>query len=133
MNKDKIIKDLKERNEKLSNQYRLRDIRCVHLEMENADLQEKLAVVNEMNVANYNKYCEELKENKRLKEEYMFLQNASDEYEEKLLNREAELLDIIDKAIKYLKNREEDNECCSVCSVMSDKLLKILGGDVDDE
>lgn len=133
MNKDKIIKDLKERNEKLSNQYRLRDIRCVHLEMENADLQEKLAVVNEMNVANYNKYCEELKENKRLKEEYMFLQNASDEYEEKLLNREAELLDIIDKAIKYLKDREEDNECCSVCSVMSDKLLKILGGDVDDE
>ena len=132
MNKDKIIKDLKERNEKLSNQYRLRDIRCVHLENENADLQEKLAVVNEMNVANYNKYCEELKENKRLKEEYMFLQNASDEYEEKLLNREAELLDIIDKAIKYLKNREEDNECCSVCSVMSDKLLKILGGDVDD-
>ena len=132
MNKDKIIKDLKERNEKLSNQYRLRDIRCVHLEMENADLQEKLAVVNELNVANYNKYCEELKENKRLKEEYMFLQNASDEYEERLLNREAELLDIIDKAIKYLKNREEDNECCSVCSVMSDKLLKILGGDVDD-
>lgn len=32
MNKDKIIKDLKERNEKLSNQYRLRDIRCVTLE-----------------------------------------------------------------------------------------------------
>ena len=42
MNKDKIIKDLKERNEKLSNQYRLRDIRCVHLEMENADLQQRI-------------------------------------------------------------------------------------------
>ena len=39
----------------------------------------------------------------------------------------------INKAIKYLKDREEDNECCSVCSVMSDKLLEILGGDVDDE
>ena len=34
MNKDKIIKDLKERNRSLNNQYRLRDIRCVHLEYE---------------------------------------------------------------------------------------------------
>ena len=32
MNKDKIIKDLKERNDSLNNQYRLRDIRCVCLE-----------------------------------------------------------------------------------------------------
>lgn len=34
----------------------------------------------------------------------------------------------IDKAIEYLKDRKEDNECCSVCSVMSDRLLEILGG-----
>lgn len=34
----------------------------------------------------------------------------------------------IDKAIEYLKDREIDNECCSVCSVMSDKLLEILKG-----
>lgn len=34
MNKDKVIKDLKERNNSLNNQYRLRDIRCVHLEYE---------------------------------------------------------------------------------------------------
>ena len=47
MIKDKIIKDLKERNEKLSNQYRLRDIRCVHLEMENADLQQRIDKSNE--------------------------------------------------------------------------------------
>ena len=33
----------------------------------------------------------------------------------------------IDKARKYLKDREEDNECCSVCSVMSDRLIDILG------
>lgn len=32
MNKDKVIKDLKERNDSLNNQYRLRDIRCVCLE-----------------------------------------------------------------------------------------------------
>ena len=34
MNKDKIIKDLKERNSKLKEQYELRDIRCCHLEQE---------------------------------------------------------------------------------------------------
>ena len=129
MNKDKIIKDLKERNEKLSNQYRLRDIRCVHLEMENADLQEKLTVVNEMNVANYNKYCEVLEENKRLKEEYMFLQNASDEYEEKLLNREAELLDRIYKAQIFIQQNIRDID---YDTEEYDYLMKILGGDVDE-
>lgn len=130
MNKDKIIKDLKERNEKLSNQYRLRDIRCIHLEKENTDLQEKLAVVNEMNVANYNKYCEELKENKRLKEEYMFLQNASDEYEERLLNREAELLDKIYKAQIFIQQNIRDID---YDTEEYDYLMKILGGDVDNE
>ena len=102
MNKDKIIKDLKERNEKLSNQYRLRDIRCVHLE----------------------------RENKRLKEEYMFLQNASDEYEEKLLNREAELLDRIYKAQIFIQQNIRDID---YDTEEYDYLMKILGGDVDDE
>ena len=34
MNKDKVIKDLKKHNDSLNNQYRLRDIRCIHLENE---------------------------------------------------------------------------------------------------
>ena len=38
MNYKKVIKDLKERNDKLQEQYRLRDIRCVHLEQENQEL-----------------------------------------------------------------------------------------------
>lgn len=56
----------------------------IKLSLKNSDLQEKLAIVNEMNVANYNKYCEELKRNKRLLEIakkmhlYIFL-NVSDE------------------------------------------------------
>ena len=33
-----------------------------------ADLKQRLAVVNEMNVANYNKYCEVLKEKNKYKE-----------------------------------------------------------------
>ena len=49
------------------------------------------------------------------------------------INRDNELKNRINKAIEYLRDREEDNKCCSVCSVMSDKLLSILGGDVDDE
>lgn len=43
MNKDKTIKDLRERNDKLANQYRLRDIRCVHLEQVNQQLKDKIS------------------------------------------------------------------------------------------
>ncbi len=42
MNKDKIIKDLKERNAKLKNQNELKDIRCCHLEQEIAKLKKQL-------------------------------------------------------------------------------------------
>lgn len=42
MNKDKIIKDLKERNAKLKNQNELKDIRCCHLEQELAKLKKQL-------------------------------------------------------------------------------------------
>ena len=48
MNKGKIIKDLKERNDKLSNQYRLRDIRCVHLEQENTKLRIQISAREEV-------------------------------------------------------------------------------------
>ena len=38
MNKDKIIKDLKKQNDSLKLQYEYRNIRCVHLEIENQQL-----------------------------------------------------------------------------------------------
>lgn len=41
MKENKIIKDLKERNEKLVNQYRDRDIRCVSLERQLEKLQQE--------------------------------------------------------------------------------------------
>lgn len=41
MNKDKIIKDLKEQNDSLKLQYEYRNIRCVHLEKENERLQQE--------------------------------------------------------------------------------------------
>ena len=61
MNEKKIIKDLKERNEKLLNQYRLCDIRKLYLEQENKQLKE----INEK----HKKLNGELrKENKKYKE-----------------------------------------------------------------
>ena len=82
-----------------------------------------------------------MKKDKRF-EKYLKLQQENKELKKliksygKLIFNQAELInkiqfDInqekIDKARKYLKEREEDNMCCSVCSVMSDELLEILG------
>ena len=41
MNKDKIIKDLKKRNDSLKMQYEYRNTRCIHLEKENERLQQE--------------------------------------------------------------------------------------------
>ena len=62
MNYKKVIKDLKERNDKLQEQYRLRDIRCIHLEYENEMLKSDFEAQHELT----KKYA---KENKELKEE----------------------------------------------------------------
>lgn len=62
MNYNKVIKDLKERNDKLQEQYRLRDIRCIHLEYENEMLKSDFEAQHELT----KKYA---KENKELKEE----------------------------------------------------------------
>lgn len=61
MNYKKVIKDLKERNDKLQEQYRLRDIRCIHLEYENEMLKGDFEAQHELT----KKY---VKENKELKE-----------------------------------------------------------------
>lgn len=61
MNYKKVIKDLKERNDKLQEQYRLRDIRCIHLEYENEMLKSDFEAQHELT----KKYAEE---NKQLKD-----------------------------------------------------------------
>ena len=63
MNYKKVIKDLKERNDKLQEQYRLRDIRCVHLEYENEMLKSDFEAQHELT----EKYAEE---NKQLKDNW---------------------------------------------------------------
>lgn len=63
MNYNKVIKDLKERNDKLQEQYRLRDIRCIHLEYENEMLKSDFEAQHELT----KKYAEK---NKRLKDNW---------------------------------------------------------------
>lgn len=62
MNYKKVIKDLKERNDKLQEQYILRDIRCIHLEYENEMLKSDFKAQHELT----KKYAEENKELKEL-------------------------------------------------------------------
>ena len=83
MNYNKAIKDLKERNDKLQEQYRLRDIRCIHLEYENEMLKSDFEAQHELT----KKYAGELKQ---LKEENQSLENQQKEFIEML---EKEILD----------------------------------------
>lgn len=79
---NKIIKDLKERNEKLVNQYRDRDIRCVSLErqleklqQENLDLRIQVSAREEV----ANKYKEAIDKAKYWVEDYMNEWDTDDE------------------------------------------------------
>ena len=82
MNYKKVIKDLKERNDKLQEQYRLRDIRCVHLEYENEMLKSDFEAQHEL-TKNY------AEENKRLKDNW---------------NKLKEYLHNVDVVIDYSEN-----------------------------
>ena len=74
MNYKKVIKDLKERNDKLQEQYRLRDIRCIHLEYENEMLKSDFEAQHEL-TKNY------AEENKRLKDNWNELKKWLEENE----------------------------------------------------
>ena len=82
MNYKKVIKDLKERNDKLQEQYRLRDIRCIHLEYENEMLKSDFKAQHELT----KKYAEE---NKQLKDNW---------------NKLKEYLHNVDVVIDYSEN-----------------------------
>lgn len=95
MNYKKVIKDLKERNDKLQEQYRLRDIRCVHLEYENEMLKSDFEAQHELT----EKYAEEnkqLKDNWNKLKEYLHnvdvVVDYSENYDGRFINYD-ELLD----------------------------------------
>ena len=74
MNYNKVIKDLKERNDKLQEQYRLRDMRCIHLEYENEMLKSDFEAQHKLT----EKYAEE---NKQLKDNWNELKKWLEENE----------------------------------------------------
>lgn len=107
MNYKKVIKDLKERNDKLQEQYRLRDIRCIHLEYENEMLKGDFEAQHELT----KKYS---KENKELKEELEKEYNKG--YERGILDtvEENQRLDKenreLKKQLEYLRSGEYYNQ-----------------------
>lgn len=107
MNYKKVIKDLKERNDKLQEQYRLRDIRCIHLEYENEMLKGDFEAQHELT----KKYA---KENKELKEELEKEYNKG--YERGILDtvEENQRLDKenreLKKQLEYLRSGEYYNQ-----------------------
>lgn len=96
MNYNKVIKDLKEKNDKLQEQYRLRDIRCIHLEYENEMLKSDFEAQHELT----KKYAGELKQ---LKEENQSLENQQKEFLKCLEDK-------LCIANKVLDNPEEDED-----------------------
>ena len=95
MNYNKVIKDLKERNDKLQEQYRLRDIRCIHLEYENEMLKSDFKAQHELT----KKYAEESKE---LNQKYL---NAVADYETTMSE-----LQKLKKENKILRENAENND-----------------------
>ena len=98
MNYNKVIKDLKERNDKLQEQYRLRDIRCIYLEYENEMLKSDFEAQYELT----KKYAEE---NQKYKEVIDKVLEDIKEYKEmgysKYYENEIEI-ELIDKILKVL-------------------------------
>ena len=102
MNYNKVIKDLKERNDKLQEQYRLRDIRCIHLEYENEMLKNDFEAQHELT----KKYAEENQELKKQLEEYdrkLFItKNELDMRQKSIdnkLNQQKEFIEMLEKEI----------------------------------
>ena len=95
MNYKKVIKDLKERNDKLQEQYRLRDIRCIHLEYENEMLKSDFKAQHELT----KKYAEESKE---LNQKYL---NAVVDYEITMSDKTE-----LEKQLEYLRSGEYLNQ-----------------------
>ena len=120
MNYNKVIKDLKERNDKLQEQYRLRDIRCIHLEYENEmlkndfeaqhELTKKYAEENQelkLELSGYRQAILKDKEMLGLKEENDKLKKQLEEYDRKLFITKNEL-DMRQKSIDNKLNQQKE-------------------------
>ena len=105
MNYNKVIKDLKERNDKLQEQYRLRDIRCIHLEYENEMLKSDFEAQHEL-TKNYAEENKRLKDNWNKLKEYLHNVDVVIDYSENYDGRFINYDELIDK-IQELEGGEE--------------------------
>ena len=131
MNYNKAIKDLKERNDKLQEQYRLRDIRCIHLEYENEMLKSDFEAQHELT----EKYAEE---NQELKLELSGYRQAILKDKEMLGLKEEnqKYKEVIDKLKNKTKENIENAKCEITTLTIGDKayyqyIEKILDNYVD--
>lgn len=134
MNYNKVIKDLKERNNKLQEQYRLRDIRCIHLEYENEMLKGDFEAQHELT----KKYAKENQELKKQLEEIneMIEKCGFVNIEQVMLNycglltQQKEFIDYLTSYIDLLSNKPdliEEAEIDILEEILS-KYREIIGG-----
>lgn len=103
MNYNKVIKNLKERNDKLQEQYRLRDIRCIHLEYENEMLKSDFEAQHELT----EKYAEE---NKQLKDNWNYIKKMLKEARQEEFNINGYCGTCTDVDIDFLLSKMEELE-----------------------
>lgn len=123
MNYNKVIKDLKERNDKLQEQYRLRDIRCIHLEYENEMLKSDFKAQHELT----KKYAEE---NKELKKQLEEKENIVCNWKDSCLENAGKIEKLENQQKEFIKFLEDN--CKETKDIWHIKLLQkyksIIGG-----
>ena len=134
MKDNKIIKDLKERNGKLVNQYRDRDIRCVSLERqldklkeENQSLRKQLDYLRSGEYLNQLKFevsmLEDLVDNNEVSEEDKRFIDMTHRNTE-LLEENQKYKDVFDKVEEYIKKKI--NSCTAEAnSTTNDTMCRI--------
>ena len=108
MNYNKVIKDLKERNNNLQEQYRLRDIRCIHLEYENEMLKSDFEAQHQL----IKKYAEETKDLRKqleaINEQANYLRKSVERKEETIIDLQDEKVPYTNEYVAKLENQQKE-------------------------
>ena len=128
MKYNKVIKDLKERNDKLQEQYRLRDIRCIHLEYENEMLKSDFEAQHELT----KKYAEESKELRKqleaINEQANYLHRSIERKEETIIDLQDEKVPYTNEYVAKLENQQKE-----FISYLEKTIEELECDDSDDE
>ena len=128
MNYNKAIKDLKERNDKLQEQYRLRDIRCIHLEYENEMLKSDFEAQHELT----KKYAEE---NKDLRKQLEAIDEQANYLRRSIERKEETIIDLQDEKVPYINGyvAKLENQQKEFILYLEKTIEKLECDDSDDE